>query len=66
MKRRLLFALLFITQAFILNSQSMKIMTYNVENLFDTQHDSLKMTKNIYLIQNYVGQMIDFTKNFTK
>ncbi len=45
MKRRLLFALLFITQAFILNSQSMKIMTYNVENLFDTQHDSLKNDK---------------------
>ena len=40
MKRRLLFALLFITQTFILNSQSMKIMTYNVENLFDTQHES--------------------------
>ena len=45
MKRRLLFALLFTTQAFILNSQSMKIMTYNVENLFDTQHDSLKNDK---------------------
>jgi hypothetical protein len=45
MKRRLLFALLFITQTFILNSQSMKIMTYNVENLFDTQHDSLKNDK---------------------
>jgi hypothetical protein len=45
MKHRLLFALLFITQAFILNSQSMKIMTYNVENLFDTQHDSLKNDK---------------------
>lgn len=45
MKRLLLFLLLFVAQILILNSQSMKIMTYNVENLFDTQHDSLKNDK---------------------
>ena len=42
MKRLLLFILLLVIQIFTLYSQSMKIMTYNVENLFDTQHDSLK------------------------
>ena len=42
MKRLLLFILLFVTQILILNSQTMKIMTYNVENLFDTRHDTLK------------------------
>ena len=45
MKRLLLFLLLFVAQILTLNSQSMKIMTYNVENLFDTQHDSLKNDK---------------------
>lgn len=45
MKRSLLFILLFVAQILTLNSQSMKIMTYNVENLFDTQHDSLKNDK---------------------
>ena len=34
--------LLFELVVIILSAQSMKIMTYNVENLFDTKHDSLK------------------------
>ena len=45
MKKRLLCSLLFVILTLTLYSQSMKIMTYNVENLFDTQHDSLKNDK---------------------
>ena len=45
MKHSLLLILSFVIQTLTLNSQSMKIMTYNVENLFDTQHDSLKNDK---------------------
>ena len=40
--KRILLGLLFDLVVIILSAQSMKIMTYNVENLFDTQHDSLK------------------------
>ena len=40
--KRILLSLLFDLVVIILSAQSMKIMTYNVENLFDTQHDSLK------------------------
>lgn len=42
MKRLFIFSLLLIIQIITLYAQPMKIMTYNVENLFDTQHDSLK------------------------
>ena len=42
MKYLYLFSLLIIIQTITLYAQPMKIMTYNVENLFDTQHDSLK------------------------
>ena len=42
MKHLSLFTLLLIIQTITLYAQPMKIMTYNVENLFDTQHDSLK------------------------
>ena len=45
MKKRFLCSLLFVILTLTLYSQSMKIMTYNVENLFDTQHDSLKNDK---------------------
>ena len=40
--KRILLGLLFDLVVIILSAQSMKIMTYNVENLFDTKHDSLK------------------------
>ena len=42
MKHLLLSSLFLIIQTLTLYAQPMKIMTYNVENLFDTQHDSLK------------------------
>ena len=42
MKHLLLSSLFLIIQTLTLYTQPMKIMTYNVENLFDTQHDSLK------------------------
>ena len=45
MKKRFLCSLLFVILTLTLYSQSMKIMTYNVENLFDTHHDSLKNDK---------------------
>lgn len=45
MKKSFLFVLLFVLLTLTLYSQPMKIMTYNVENLFDTQHDSLKNDK---------------------
>ena len=40
--KRILLSLLFDLVIITLYAQSMKIMTFNVENLFDTQHDSLK------------------------
>ncbi len=40
--KRILISLLFDLVIITLCAQPMKIMTYNVENLFDTKHDSLK------------------------
>ena len=42
MKKIVLLSLLFDLVIITLIAQPMKIMTYNVENLFDTRHDSLK------------------------
>lgn len=42
MKKKFLLTLILVIQIFIINAQPMKIMTYNVENLFDTRHDSCK------------------------
>ena len=66
MKRLLLFILLFVTQILILNSQTMKIMTYNVENLFDTRHDTLKNDQEYLPDSDLRWTIIDFTKNCTK
>ena len=42
MKNLILLSLLLDFVIITISAQPMKIMTYNVENLFDTQHDSLK------------------------
>ena len=45
MKKLILLSLLLDFVIITISAQPMKIMTYNVENLFDTQHDSLKNDK---------------------